>query len=145
MRPAAEAAAHGPGAASEVLRSGTMERGPRPSVVVDLPAAVRRGTERGPRWSAETADLDVNLLVFGPGEGVAAHVNREMDVLVVGVAGGGTLERVAHAVGAGTAVLIPKGARRAIRGAGAGFAYLTCHRRRAPLRPQPPASRAVSR
>ena len=137
MRPAAEAAAHGPGAASEVLRSGTMERAPGPSVVVDLLAAVRRGTERGPRWSAETADLDVNLLVFGPGEGVAAHVNREVDVLLVGVAGGGTLEveGVAHAVGAGTAVLIPKGARRAIRGAGAGFAYLTCHRRRAPLRP----------
>jgi quercetin dioxygenase-like cupin family protein len=117
------------------------DRGRRPAV--DLPAIVRHGTERGPRWSAETADLDVNLLVFGAGEGVAAHVNDEVDVLLVGVAGHGTVEveGVAHAVGAGTALLILKGERRAVRSAGADFAYLTCHRRRAPLRPAGPAGR----
>jgi len=123
-----------------MLRSGGMEYGPGQGAVVDLLAAVQRGAARGPRWSAETTDLDVNLLVFGAGEGVAEHVNQEVDVLLVGVAGGGTVEveGVPHAVRAGTAVLIPKGARRAIRGAGAGFAYLTCHRRRAPLRPPTP-------
>jgi mannose-6-phosphate isomerase-like protein (cupin superfamily) len=124
-----------------------MEHGPGRGAVVDLPAAVRRGTGRGPRWSAETGDLDVNLLVFGADEGVAEHVNSEVDVLLVGVAGEGTVEveGVAHAVGAGTAVLIPKGLRRAIRGAGADFAYLTCHRRRAPLRPAPAVSPGIRR
>jgi quercetin dioxygenase-like cupin family protein len=104
---------------------------------VDLPAVVQQSTERGPRWSAETEDLDVNLLVFGAGEGVAEHVNDEVDVLLVGVAGQGTvaIEGVAHTLRAGTALLVLKGERRAIRSAGAGFAYLTCHRRRAPLRP----------
>jgi quercetin dioxygenase-like cupin family protein len=114
-----------------------MGHGARQSAVVDLLAAARRDTARGPCWSAETTDLDVNLLVFGAGEGVAEHVNGEVDVLLVGVAGQGTveIEDVAHAVDAGTAVLIPKGVRRAVRGIGAGFTYLTCHRRRAPLRP----------
>ena len=105
--------------------------------MVDLLAVVRQGTGRGPRWSAETTDLDVNLLVFGAGQGVAEHVNHEVDVLLVGVAGNGTVEveGVPHAVGAGTALLIRRGARRAIRGAGLDFAYLTCHRRREPLWP----------
>jgi mannose-6-phosphate isomerase-like protein (cupin superfamily) len=111
-----------------------------PGTGVDLLAAARRASGRGPCWSAETADLDVNLLVFGADEGVAEHVNHEVDVLLVGVAGTGTVELdgVGYAVRAGTAVLIPKGARRAIRGATAGFVYLTCHRRRAPLRPAVP-------
>ncbi len=38
------------------------------------------------------------------------------------------------ALRAGTVAFVPKGARRSTRGGSGGFAYLTVHRRRGPLR-----------
>jgi mannose-6-phosphate isomerase-like protein (cupin superfamily) len=104
---------------------------------VDLAALARDAAGRGPAWTLRSEDLDVNLLVFGAGEGVAEHVNGEVDVLLVGVAGEGVVavDGRPHPLGAGQAVLIPKGARRSIRAAGERFAYLTCHRRRQGLWP----------
>ena len=79
----------------------------------------------------------MNLLAFGAGEGVAAHVNAEVDVLLLGVSGSGTVavDGASHALAAGTLLLIPRGARRAIHSGREGLAYLSCHRRREPLRP----------
>jgi quercetin dioxygenase-like cupin family protein len=91
----------------------------------------------GPVWTHASADLNVNLLSFDAGQGVPAHVNEEVDVLIVGVAGEGVVEvnGATHALTAGQVLVIPKGARRSLRSAGGPFAYLTCHRRRGGLMP----------
>lgn len=105
--------------------------------VVDLAALAAAEAARKPAWAHQTDDLNVNLLVFDAGDGVAAHVNAEVDVLLVGVAGEGHVEvdGVRLPLGPGRALVVPKGARRATGSAGGRFAYLTCHRRRAGLWP----------
>jgi quercetin dioxygenase-like cupin family protein len=103
----------------------------------DLAAVARDAAGRGPAWTQRSEDLDVNLLVFGAGEGVAAHANAEVDVLLVGVAGEGVVrvEGRTHSLRAGQAVLVPKGTRRGTLATTDRFAYLTCHRRRGGLQP----------
>ena len=88
-------------------------------------------------WAQQSADLHINLLTFAPGTGVAEHVNAELDVLLVGVAGAGqvVIDGATHALRPGTAILIPKHARRTIRSTEGAFSYLSCHRRRAMLWP----------
>jgi quercetin dioxygenase-like cupin family protein len=112
-------------------------------LIVDLAALATSGPDAGPVWTHQTNDLNVNLVVFTAGNGVAEHVNAEVDVLVVGIAGQGRVDMDgrAHSLGAGQALVIPNGARRAIRAESARFAYLTCHRRRAALWPtvRPPS------
>jgi mannose-6-phosphate isomerase-like protein (cupin superfamily) len=110
---------------------------PEEGDAVDLATIALSATGRGPAWSQRSDDLDMNLLVFGMGEGVDEHVNDELDVLLVGVAGAGvvTIDGTPHPLAAGQAVVVPKGTRRGIRGYAERFAYLTCHRRRAGLWP----------
>jgi mannose-6-phosphate isomerase-like protein (cupin superfamily) len=105
--------------------------------VVDLAALAQESTIRQPVWAFQSADLNVNLLVWGTDEGVVEHVNSEVDVLLVGIAGNGLVEvdGTVYPMRAGQALIIPKGVRRAIRSTGGRFAYLTCHRRRAGLWP----------
>lgn len=108
-----------------------------PISVIDLGALAREETAHQPAWAMRSADLNANLLVFDGIDGVAEHVNNEVDVLVVCVAGSGviTIDGVAHPITANQAVLIPVGASRSLAAAGSRFAYLTCHRRRAGLWP----------
>ncbi len=113
---------------------------PAPQLPAIVTLAQRLAADRGPDgpvFSLSSADLNLNLLRFDAGRGVPAHVNAEVDVLLVGVAGEGVLEidGVARPFGAGQLCLVPPGARRAIRSAGGPFAYLTCHRRRGGLMP----------
>jgi quercetin dioxygenase-like cupin family protein len=105
--------------------------------IVDLAALARAATAPGAAWTQQSEDLNVNLLVFASGEGVAEHVNTEVDVLLVGIVGAGavTIDETCHILSAGQALVIPKSARRSTTGASAPFAYLACHRRRAGLRP----------
>lgn len=115
-----------------------MTEQPSPPSTVDLAALARAALARQPVWSHTSEDLNVNLLVFdGPG-GVAAHVNDEVDVLLVGIAGAGTIviDGAAQTLSAGTAIVVPKGASRAVEAPEGRFAYLTCHRRRAGLWPR---------
>lgn len=92
----------------------------------------------GVAWALEPGpegELNVNLVRFPEGDGVGEHVNAAVDVLIVGIAGEGTVvvDGAEHALAAGTLVHIPRGARRSTRAGRAGFAYLTVHRRRGPL------------
>ena len=105
--------------------------------VVNLAALMQERTIRQPVWAYQSTDLNVNLLVWGANEGVTEHVNSEVDVLLVGIAGDGLIEvdGTAHPLHSGQALIIPKGARRAIRSTHGRFAYLSCHRRRAGLWP----------
>ncbi len=91
----------------------------------------------GPVWSLSSPDLNVNLLRFSAGDGVAPHVNAEVDVIGLVVAGEGVLALNGHEepLRAGMLFFVPKGAERAIRATSAELVYLTCHRRRTGLMP----------
>jgi quercetin dioxygenase-like cupin family protein len=106
--------------------------------IVELVALARAVTAPGAAWTRQSEDLNVNLLVFAIGEGVAEHVNTEVDVLLIGIAGAGavTVDGTRQVLRAGQALLVPKGANRSIRSVSDSFAYLTCHCRRGGLWPR---------
>jgi quercetin dioxygenase-like cupin family protein len=107
------------------------------AAVIDLQDLARRHGGMTALWARRSADLHVNLLTFATGTGVAEHVNAELDVLLVGVAGDGevAIDGTTHILRPGRAILIPKNARRAIHSTEGPFSYLSCHRRRAMLWP----------
>ncbi len=112
-----------------------------PGVSVDFGELLADATLRaGVIWTLEGSDdLNANLVRFDAGGGVEEHVNDEVDVLFVGVAGSG-LVRVGgeeHGLEAGKLAFAPRGERRSTRASSDGFAYLTVHRRRGPLRIEP--------
>ncbi len=109
-----------------------------PPAPVDLAALAGAELARQPTWSHSSADLNVNLLVIDAPGGVPEHVNDEVDVLFVGIAGAGTIviEDTARTLAAGTALVVPKGVRRSVQVTEGRMAYLTCHRRRAGLWPR---------
>lgn len=104
-------------------------------VTVDLAAIARSATGRGPAWTRRSENLDINLLVFRVGEGVAEHVNAEVDVLLVGIAGEGVIivDGQPNHLAAGQTILVRKGTRRGTQALADRFSYLSCHRRRAGL------------
>ncbi len=100
-------------------------------------ALVAAGRQQGVVWTLEESDdLNANLVRFGPGQGVGEDVNNEVDVVFVGISGSGVVEvgGEERALSAGKMVFVPKGAGRSTRGTSEGFAYLTVHGRRGPLR-----------
>ncbi|MGO9884137.1 MAG: helix-turn-helix domain-containing protein, partial [Solirubrobacteraceae bacterium] len=96
----------------------------------------------GPVWGMASDDLNATLLSWPPGGGVTEHVNVECDVLVVVIAGSGVavVDGCEHALQADQALLIGRGARRAIRAGVDGLRYLTVHRRRGGLQIEPLAT-----
>jgi quercetin dioxygenase-like cupin family protein len=107
--------------------------------VLDLHALVARVPGQGPLWTYTGDDLNVNLVVWPAGAGVSEHVNREVEVLLIGVEGNGvvTVGGQEHAVNPGEILVIPRGAPRAIVSQSPRFAYLSVHRRRAGMWPAP--------
>jgi quercetin dioxygenase-like cupin family protein len=90
---------------------------------------------RGPVWGTATGDLNLTVLDWPEGEGPPDHVNDERDVVIVVVAGSGTvfLDEIAHPIEAGKAVVIPRGARRRLSAGPGGLRYLSVHLRRGGL------------
>lgn len=108
--------------------------------VIDLAALAKEAGANGTAgavWSLVSTDLNLNLLHFGDGDGVAAHINNEVDVIGLVIAGEGTLDLDGRQepLQGGQLFFIPKGIRRAITARSSDFAYLSCHRRRAGLMP----------
>ncbi len=93
------------------------------------------GGGRAVLWGLETPDLDVNLVTWPAGDGVAEHVNDQVDVLLVVVDGGLCIRLDGNdvPVAAGQAIVVSKGVARSITAGAAGVTYLSAHRRRAPL------------
>lgn len=90
----------------------------------------------GAGWSLpHGGDLDANLVHVAPGEGIGAHVNDEVDVLLLVLSGRGELavDGTSHRLAAHTLALVPKGAARELSAEAVGITYLSVHRRRAPL------------
>ncbi len=105
---------------------------------MDLNELVASAGDRvGVIWTLEySGDLNANLVRFDAGGGVGEHVNEVVDVLFVGVAGSGSVcvSGEEHPLGAGKLVFVPRGTQRSTSALSDGFAYLTVHRRRGPLR-----------
>lgn len=90
----------------------------------------------GVHWTLERdGDLNANLVRLEPGHVVGEHTNSEVDVLVVGLAGGGhiVLDTTTVSLAPHVVVHLPKGVTRAIHAGPDGLTYLTVHRRRAGL------------
>jgi mannose-6-phosphate isomerase-like protein (cupin superfamily) len=89
----------------------------------------------GPVWGAASEDLNATILVWPAGEGPSEHVNEAHDVLYVVVEGGATLtvDGVPHELSVGDAVIVGKGARRALSAGPEGVRYATAHIRRGGL------------
>ena len=103
----------------------------RPGVPLDL-----AGDGRAVLWGLETPDLDVNLVTWPAGDGVAEHVNDQVDMLLVVVDGGLCIRLDGNDVPvvAGQAIVVSKGVARSITADAAGVTYLSAHRRRGPLK-----------
>jgi quercetin dioxygenase-like cupin family protein len=99
--------------------------------------------DRGPLWGLQSDDLNATLLAWPAGGGVAEHVNDEVDVLVVVLAGSlrARVDGAEHELAAGALLLVPRGTVRALDAGPAGARYLSVHRRRAPLVPRPASAR----
>jgi mannose-6-phosphate isomerase-like protein (cupin superfamily) len=108
-----------------------------PENILDIAAALRQATTDGPIWSVNSEQLNVNLLRLPTGDGVAAHVNSEVDVVLVIFEGSGeiTVDDVSYPLAPGRVVMVPRGVLRAMRCTAGPLVYLTCHRRRAGLMP----------
>jgi quercetin dioxygenase-like cupin family protein len=108
-----------------------------PENIIDIAASLRQATNDGPVWSVNSEQLNVNLLRLPAGDGVAAHTNTELDVVLVIFEGSGelTIDDQTHPLRPGLAVVIPREATRAMRCTAGPLVYLTCHRRRAGLMP----------
>jgi len=101
---------------------------------VDLMA----GAGVGPLWGMASSDLNATLLEWPAGHELAEHVNADLDVFVVVLAGSGTvtIDAQPHALTAGSAILVERGTRRGIRAGADGLRYLSIHRRRGLLQIQ---------
>jgi quercetin dioxygenase-like cupin family protein len=105
---------------------------------IHAPTLIAAADHDGPLWSNASEQLNANLLRFSAGQGIAAHVNSELDVLVVVLGGLGriTIEEDQYDMTAGAIIVIPRGTRRSIVSLSDSLAYVTCHRRRAGLLPE---------
>lgn len=105
------------------------------SVKLSEIAASARG-RAGVVWTLDAGiELNANLVRFGVGGGVGEHVNDEVEMIVLGIAGSGfvRVDGEERRVSNGTLTFVPRGVRRSIRSLSEDFAYLTVHRRRGPL------------
>ena len=97
---------------------------------VDVAAAL---AAEGPRirWSVQN-QLQANLVGLEPDAAVDEHTEGELDVLLVVVAGNGTLHADGRdqAVGAPAVVVLPAGTTRSIVAGPGGLSYVTAHLRR---------------
>lgn len=106
-----------------------------PSVVVDV-GAVDISNRTGAVWSLpHGGDLDVNLVHLDAGRTIGSHVNDEVDVVLVVLAGSGevTIGGAVHQLRVDVLAAIPKGAGREVRAGSDGLTYLSIHRQRGPL------------
>jgi quercetin dioxygenase-like cupin family protein len=94
---------------------------------------------RGPVWGAASEDLNATILVWPAGEGPGEHVNESRDVLYVVVDGSLELavDGETHTLRQGDALIVPKGARRALVAGPDGVRYATAHLRRGGLEVRP--------
>ncbi|MEH0542548.1 hypothetical protein QA802_05505 [Streptomyces sp. B21-105] len=127
-----------PGADSAPLRTPSPDD-PTPAPVAGILCDVLELSGRPPATSgalwklAESGrQLDANLVRVPAGRCVPAHMEPELDVLLLVVAGDGILGTPdgPEPLAEGKLVWLPRGSTRSITAHGEGLSYLTVHRRR---------------
>jgi len=111
------------------------------AVLDDLLAAAAPG-ERGALWhlAEQGRELDANIVRLPPGAGVGEHQEDVLDVLLVVLAGGGSLrtgEGGTLDLAPTTVTWLPRTSRRSLEAGPDGLTYLTVHRRRPGLTIKP--------
>ncbi|MGH6657197.1 MAG: cupin domain-containing protein [Actinocrinis sp.] len=126
-------------------QAGETETGPL-QADLDWCLAQAGESERGALWrlSEPGRHLDANLIRLPPNASVPAHTEQDVDVLLLAVAGSGTLHTDSGQVALATHVLtwMPHGTTRSITAGSGGLAYVTVHRARTGLRIQLPTDAA---
>ncbi|MFE5191537.1 cupin domain-containing protein [Streptomyces sp. NPDC056628] len=76
--------------------------------------------------------LDADVVHLPPGRRVGTHVEPDLDVLLLVVAGEGTVTGLGgdQPLATGGLLWLPRGSRRALAAGERGLSYLTVHRRR---------------
>ncbi|MET9452192.1 hypothetical protein [Streptomyces cinerochromogenes] len=112
-----------------------------PRVLCDIRAlAEAPPSASGVLWKlAESGrQLDANVVRLAPGARITAHTEAQLDVLVLVVAGDGTLGNgtpdAAEPLAEGALVWLPHSAARSITAGAAGLTYVTVHGRRPGMR-----------
>jgi quercetin dioxygenase-like cupin family protein len=113
----------------------TAAEAPRPLRLCDVrPVAASDPSAAGAVWKlAESGrQLDANLVRLPPHERVEAHAEPDLDVLLLVVAGHGTLSAPGRTeqLGDGALFWLPHGSTRGLAAGEDGLSYLTVHRRR---------------
>ncbi|MGQ4450881.1 hypothetical protein ACN6LK_001784 [Streptomyces griseus] len=120
-----------------------MNADPRILAVLDTLLASAAPDERGALWQlAEPGrELDANLVRLPPDAEVGEHQEDVLDVLLVVLAGAGSVragDGRAMDLAPSTALWLPRTSRRALAAGPDGLVYLTVHRRRPGLAIKPP-------
>lgn len=89
----------------------------------------------GPQWGTATSDLNLTVLSWKEGQGVAEHTNTELDVLWIALEGTAdiTINGQIYPLQQGGAIVVPCGALRALKSTSENFRYISIHKRRAGL------------
>jgi quercetin dioxygenase-like cupin family protein len=120
---------------SSALPTGGLSERPMARVLVDVNELVQDSPVlSGARWTlAEPGrQLDANLIHLPAGQRVETHTEPDLDVVLVVVAGGGTIgtPNGDQALADGNIAWLPCGSTRNITAGNSGLSYLTIHRRR---------------
>ncbi|MFJ3981710.1 cupin domain-containing protein [Streptomyces fungicidicus] len=112
---------------------------PLPRILCDTSALAALGDgSTGALWRlAEPGrQLDANVVRVPPGHRVGTHREPELDVLLLVLAGDGTLTAPdgPHTLAAGALTWLPHGSTRSLAAGPDGLTYLTVHRRRPGMR-----------
>ncbi|MGC3003677.1 AraC family ligand binding domain-containing protein [Streptomyces sp. G35A] len=116
---------------------------PLPRILCDTAALAALGdAPAGALWRlAESGrQLDANVVRIPPGRRVDTHREPDLDVLLLVLAGDGTLTAPdgTHPLTAGRLTWLPHGSTRSLAAGPEGLTYLTVHRRRPGMRIQRP-------
>jgi len=119
---------------------------PTPRVLFDTATVETLGpTSTGAVWrlTEPGRQLDANIVRMPSGQRVETHAEPDLDVLLLVVAGDGTLVAPDGpcSLVEGSLVWLPHGSTRGLVAGRRGMSYLTVHRRRPGMRIQPAGSR----
>jgi quercetin dioxygenase-like cupin family protein len=118
----------------------TEQPAPQPRVLAELDRVLDTAApqQSGALWRLEEDErqLDANLIRLPPNHRVELHREPDVDVLLVALAGDGTVltDEGALALTPHTLLWLPRGSQRVLEAGPRGLAYLTAHRKRAGMR-----------
>lgn len=117
------------------IRISKLTAAPLPRVLVNTAELIdAEPNATGPAWKLEVSnrDLDSNLIMLPPNDGIGAHTGADVDVLIHVLAGSGrlTTERDVVELRPGSLLWLPRLSHRQLSAGPDGLRYLTVHRHR---------------